>query len=41
MATKLTPEKMKQLVRDHFEDFVNRRKASSILRTSRLLKNYS
>ena len=24
MATQLTPEKMKQQVRDHFEDFVNR-----------------
>ena len=33
MATKLTPEKMKQQVRDHFEDFVNRRKAE-VIRTN-------
>ena len=30
MATKLTPEKMKQQVRDHLEDFVNHRKAEVI-----------
>jgi len=30
MPTRLTPEKMKQQVRDHFEDFVNRRKAEVI-----------
>ena len=30
MATKLSTEQMKQRVRDHFEDFVNRRKAEVI-----------
>jgi predicted ester cyclase len=30
MATKLTPEEMKQFVRRHFEDFVNNRNASVI-----------
>ena len=30
MATTLTLEQMKQKVRDHFEDFVNRRKAAVI-----------
>jgi len=30
MATELSPEQMKQLVRAHFEDFVNRRKAEVI-----------
>ncbi|HZU09260.1 MAG TPA: ester cyclase [Pseudacidobacterium sp.] len=30
MATKLSLEQMKQRVRDHFEDFVNRRNASVI-----------
>lgn len=30
MATKLTPEQMKQFVRQHFEDFVNNRNASVI-----------
>ena len=30
MATQLTPEEMKQLVRSHFEDFVNNRKAEVI-----------
>jgi len=30
MATDLTPEQMKQIVRNHFEDFVNRRKAEVI-----------
>lgn len=33
MATKLTTEQMKQRVRDHFEDFVNRRKAE-VIRTN-------
>ena len=33
MASKLTPEQMKQRVRDHFEDFVNRRKAE-VIRTN-------
>src|SRR5437764_4447665 len=30
MATKLTLERMKQFVRDHFEDFVNKRNAAVI-----------
>ena len=30
MATDLTPDQLKQLVRDHFEDFVNKRNASVI-----------
>ncbi|HZW92364.1 MAG TPA: ester cyclase [Candidatus Eremiobacteraceae bacterium] len=30
MATNLSIEQMKQLVRDHFEDFVNKRKAAVI-----------
>ena len=30
MATKLTLDQMKQFVRDHFEDFVNRRNAAVI-----------
>ena len=30
MATQLTPEQMKRFVRDHFEEFVNRRNASVI-----------
>ncbi len=30
MATNLTPDQMKQLVRDHFEDFVNKRNAAVI-----------
>ena len=30
MATDLTPDQMKQLVRDHFEEFVNRRNAAVI-----------
>src|SRR5215471_17332630 len=30
MATKLTVEEMKQFVRDHFEDFVNKRNAAVI-----------
>jgi predicted ester cyclase len=30
MATKLSPEQMKQLVKEHFEDFVNNRKATVI-----------
>jgi len=30
MATNLSPEQMKQLVRNHFEDFVNRRKPEVI-----------
>lgn len=30
MATRLSPAQMKQRVREHFEDFVNRRKASVI-----------
>jgi len=30
MATNLTPDQMKQFVRDHFEDFVNKRNASVI-----------
>lgn len=33
MATKLTTEEMKQRVRNHFEDFVNRRKAE-VIRTN-------
>jgi predicted ester cyclase len=33
MATKLTTEQMKQRVREHFEDFVNRRKAE-VIRTN-------
>ena len=33
MATKLTTEEMKQRVREHFEDFVNRRKAE-VIRTN-------
>ena len=33
MPTKLTPEEMKQRVRNHFEDFVNRRKAD-VIRTN-------
>lgn len=32
MATTLSPEQMKQFVRGHFEDFVNRRKAEVIHR---------
>jgi predicted ester cyclase len=32
LATDLTPDQMKQFVRDHFEDFVNRRKADVIHR---------
>ena len=30
MATTLTPEQMKRFVRDHFEEFVNRRNAAVI-----------
>jgi predicted SnoaL-like aldol condensation-catalyzing enzyme len=30
MATTLTPDKMKQFVRNHFEDFVNKRNAAVI-----------
>ena len=30
MATGLTPDQMKQFVREHFEDFVNKRNASVI-----------
>jgi predicted ester cyclase len=30
MATSLSPDKMKQFVREHFEDFVNRRNAAVI-----------
>ena len=30
MSTSLTPQQMKEFVRNHFEDFVNRRKASVI-----------
>jgi len=30
MATNLTPDQMKQLVRSHFEDFVNKRNAAVI-----------
>jgi hypothetical protein len=30
MGTTLTPTQMKQLVRDHFEEFVNRRNAAVI-----------
>lgn len=30
MATHLTPDQMKQLVRDHFEDFVNKRNSAAI-----------
>jgi predicted ester cyclase len=33
MATSLSPEEMKQGVRDHFEDFVNRRKPE-VIRTN-------
>jgi predicted ester cyclase len=33
MATSLSPEQMKQMVRDHFEDFVNRRKPE-VIRTN-------
>jgi predicted ester cyclase len=33
MPTTLTPEQMKQFVRNHFEDFVNRRKAE-VIRTN-------
>ena len=33
MATSLSPEEMKQKVRDHFEDFVNRRKPE-VIRTN-------
>lgn len=33
MATTLTPQQMKQRVREHFEDFVNRRKAE-VIRTN-------
>jgi predicted ester cyclase len=33
MTTKLTTEQMKQRVREHFEDFVNRRKAE-VIRTN-------
>lgn len=33
MATSLNPEEMKQKVRDHFEDFVNRRKPE-VIRTN-------
>lgn len=32
MATHLTPEQMKRFVREHFEDFVNRRNAAAIRR---------
>jgi len=32
MATQLTPSEMKQFVRDHFEDFVNRRNSAAIRR---------
>lgn len=32
MATKLSLDEMKQLVREHFEDFVNRRNAAVIRR---------
>ena len=32
MATDLTPDQMKQVVRDHFEEFVNRRDAAAIRR---------
>jgi predicted ester cyclase len=32
MATGLTPDQMKQFVREHFEDFVNRRNAAVIRR---------
>ena len=30
MPTQLSPEQMKQIVRNHFEDFVNQRNASVI-----------
>src|SRR5580704_13027113 len=30
LSTSLTPQQMKEFVRNHFEDFVNRRKASVI-----------
>jgi predicted ester cyclase len=33
MATSLSPEQMKRKVREHFEDFVNRRKAE-VIRTN-------
>ena len=33
MATRLTPEQMKAIVRNHFEDFVNRRKPE-VIRTN-------
>ena len=33
MATSLSPERMKQIVRNHFEDFVNRRKPE-VIRTN-------
>ncbi len=33
MATHLSPEQMKRMVRDHFEDFVNRRKPE-VIRTN-------
>lgn len=33
MATSLSPEEMKEKVRDHFEDFVNRRKPE-VIRTN-------
>jgi len=33
MATKLTVDQMKQFVREHFEDFVNRRNAAVIRKT--------
>ena len=32
MATNLTPDQMKQFVRDHFEEFVNKRNAAVIHR---------
>ena len=32
MATDLTPDQMKQFVRDHFDDFPNKRNASAIRR---------
>ena len=31
MATNLAPDQMKQLVRSHFEDFVNKRNAPTAL----------
>ena len=33
MGTSLTPQQMKEFVRNHFEDFVNRRKAA-VIRTN-------